>query len=87
VPLEENFDLDVAKLKKALTPKSRVVFITRPNNPTSKLVPLKDLREILEAAAALKAVVVSDEAYVEFADPHTSALEFFYEMGKGSTCW
>jgi histidinol-phosphate aminotransferase len=83
VPLEENFDLDVKKLKKALTPKSRVVFITRPNNPTSKLVPLKDLREIMEAAAALKAVVVSDEAYVEFADPHTSALEFFYEMGEG----
>jgi histidinol-phosphate/aromatic aminotransferase/cobyric acid decarboxylase-like protein len=37
----------------------------------------------MEAAAALKAVVVSDEAYVEFADPHTSALEFFYEMGEG----
>jgi histidinol-phosphate aminotransferase len=83
VGLEENFDLDVNKLKKALTRRSRVVFITRPNNPTSKMVPLKDLREIMGAAAAMKAVVVSDEAYVEFADPHTSALEFFYEMGEG----
>ncbi len=83
VALEKNFDLDVAKLKKALTPKSRVIFITRPNNPTSKLVPLKDMREILKAAEAVKAVVVSDEAYVEFADPHSSAVEFFYEMGEG----
>jgi len=83
VRLEKNFDLDVAKLKKALTPRSRVIFITRPNNPTSKLVPLKDLREILRAAEAVKAIVVSDEAYIEFADPHTSALEFFYEMGEG----
>lgn len=83
VRLEKNFDLNVAKLKKALTSKSRVIFITRPNNPTSKLVPLKDLKEILEAARAVKAIVVSDEAYVEFADPHTSALEFFYEMGEG----
>jgi len=83
VMLEENFDLDVAKLKKALSQRSRVIFITRPNNPTSKLVPLKDLREIMQAAEAVKAIVVSDEAYVEFADPHTSALEFFYEMGEG----
>ena len=83
VSLEENFDLDVGKLKKAFTQRSRVVFITRPNNPTSKLVPLKDLKEILQAAEAVKAIVVSDEAYVEFADPHTSALEFFYEMGEG----
>jgi len=83
VALEKNFDLDLAKLKKALSPRSRVIFITRPNNPTSKLVPLKDLRQILQAAEAVKAIVVSDEAYVEFADPHTSALEFFYEMGEG----
>lgn len=83
VALEKNFDLDLAKLKKALSPRSRVIFITRPNNPTSKLVPLKDLRQILQAAEAVKAIVVSDEAYIEFADPHTSALEFFYEMGEG----
>jgi histidinol-phosphate aminotransferase len=83
VLLEKNFDLDVAKLKKALTPRSRVIFITRPNNPTSKLVPLKDLRVILQGAEAVKAIVVSDEAYIEFADPHTSALEFFYELGEG----
>ncbi len=83
VPLEENFDLDVNKLRKALTPRSRVVFITRPNNPTSKLVPLKDLRVILKDAEVVKAIVVSDEAYVEFADPHTSVLELFYEMGEG----
>jgi histidinol-phosphate aminotransferase len=83
VLLEKNFALDVAKLKKALTPRSRVIFITRPNNPTSKLVPLKDLRVILQAAEAVKGIVVSDEAYIEFADSHTSALEFFYEMGEG----
>jgi len=83
VPLEENFDLDLGRLKRALTPRSRVIFITRPNNPTSKLVPLKDLRVILKDAEAVKAIVVSDEAYIEFADPHTSALELFYEMGEG----
>lgn len=83
VPLEKNFDLDIAKLKKALSPRSRVIFITRPNNPTSKLVPLEDMREILKAAEAVKAIVVSDEAYVEFADAHSSAVELFYEMGEG----
>lgn len=83
VDLEENFDLDVEKFKKAFTPQSRIVFLTRPNNPTGKLIPLADVREILQTAASFKAMVVSDEAYIEFADPHTSAVELFYELGEG----
>lgn len=82
IELEENFDLDVGKFKKVLSNRSRIIFITRPNNPTSKLIPLPDVREIIRAAANFKTIVVSDEAYIEFSDPHTSAIELFYEMGE-----
>src|SRR5258706_6038738 len=40
--------------------------MTRPNNPTSRLIPLDLLVWISDLAKA--AVVVSDEAYIEFAD-------------------
>lgn len=72
--LDENFDLDVETVWKAITPRTRLIFITRPNNPTSKLVPLKDVQEIVKIAADARAIVVSDEAYVEFAGDGASAV-------------
>lgn len=82
IPLGANFDLDMARLKGALNQRSRVIFLTRPNNPTSKLIPLAEVEKALQAAEKAKAIVVSDEAYIEFADPHTSAVELFHRMGE-----
>src|SRR5215813_10327355 len=49
---------------KALRKRPRVFFLANPNNPTGTLVPLPDLRRILEAAP--RTAVVFDEAYAEF---------------------
>jgi histidinol-phosphate aminotransferase len=65
VALDFPFELDLKKLDAALSEKTRVLFITRPNNPTSRLIPLSTLKAI--AKMVPKAVVVSDEAYIEFA--------------------
>ena len=48
----------------AITPRTRLVFLNTPNNPTGQLIALGDLERI--AAAAPHAVVVIDEAYIEF---------------------
>jgi histidinol-phosphate aminotransferase len=48
----------------AVTPRTRLIFLNTPNNPTGRLIPLADLRRI--AAAAPHAVVFIDEAYIEF---------------------
>jgi hypothetical protein len=45
-------------------PRTRLVFLNTPNNPTGQLIALGDLERI--AAAAPHAVVVIDEAYIEF---------------------
>ncbi len=66
IKLDPPFDLTLAAVRAVLTERTRVIFVTRPNNPTSKLVSLDLFRQIAEAAP--NAVVVSDEAYVEFAD-------------------
>lgn len=47
-----------------LRTKPRVFFLANPNNPTGTLVPLRDIRRILEAAT--DTAVVLDEAYAEF---------------------
>jgi histidinol-phosphate aminotransferase len=48
----------------AITPRTKMIFLNTPNNPTGQLIALDDLERI--AAAAPHAVVLIDEAYIEF---------------------
>jgi len=76
LPLPEpDFGVDLAVLRKLITPRTQLIFLTRPNNPTSTMMPRADLEEAARMAAAVGALVVSDEAYIEFADvPDCSAV-------------
>jgi histidinol-phosphate aminotransferase len=68
VPLvsEKGFALDTSAVLQAITPEIKLVFLCSPNNPTGALL---DRVEVLRLAKALlgRAVVVVDEAYLEFA--------------------
>ena len=48
----------------AVTPRTRMIFLNTPSNPTGRLIPIPDLRRIAEAAT--QAIVLIDEAYIEF---------------------
>ncbi len=48
----------------AVTPRTKIIFLNTPNNPTGQLIPLPDLARISRAAP--DAVVLVDEAYIEF---------------------
>jgi histidinol-phosphate aminotransferase len=50
----------------AITPRTRVVFITNPNNPTGVAVPIEAIRQVATRVPE-GAVVFVDEAYAEFA--------------------
>jgi histidinol-phosphate aminotransferase len=50
----------------AITPQTRVVFLTNPNNPTGVAVPVEGIRTVSRAVPA-GAVVFVDEAYADFA--------------------
>ena len=66
VPLrEETFDLDA--LAASVTDRTKVVFVTNPNNPTGTVVPTAAITEFLRAVPD-SCVVVLDEAYSEFVD-------------------
>ena len=48
----------------AITPRTRMIFLNTPNNPTGQLISIADLIRISEAAP--HAIVLIDEAYIEF---------------------
>jgi len=54
-------------VSEALDERTRLVFICRPNNPTGSAMSLGEILELLELASG-KALVVVDEAFVEFSD-------------------
>ena len=62
VPRDEAFNINIAKVKAAITPKTKLIFVTNPNNPTGNLTSEKDIVELLETGVP----VIVDEAYYEF---------------------
>jgi len=71
-PLDAAFDLDPSALLSRIDAEARVVFLCSPNNPTGGTTSLATIEHI---AASLhdRALVIVDEAYVEFADEPSAA--------------
>lgn len=70
VPVKrDTFDLDLNAIAAAITPKTRMIIVNSPNNPTGRIYPketLEDLAEILRAAEAKNGgpiYLLSDEPY------------------------
>ncbi|GGP20196.1 histidinol-phosphate transaminase [Silvimonas iriomotensis] len=59
---------DLAAMRAAITPNTKVVWIANPNNPTGTLARPGDLVEFLESCPA-HVLVVLDEAYTEYLAP------------------
>jgi aminotransferase len=62
---EEEFTLRVADLEKAVTPKTRVLMLNFPTNPTGAVMPLEELKKIAAFAVKHDLVVLTDEIYSE----------------------
>jgi histidinol-phosphate aminotransferase len=73
-PLRGDFSLDGDGLLARVSDRVKLVFVCSPNNPTGNLVPLAAIEQ-LAAALTDRALVVVDEAYIEFAGaPSATAL-------------
>lgn len=72
---ENGLQIDFRQLEQAIATEAdvRLVFLTSPNNPTGDLVSRTQLEAVLKAAED-KALVVLDEAYIEFSET-PSAVE------------
>lgn len=67
VPLDENFKYDLEKIKEKITEKTKVIFISNPNNPTGTYIRREELLKFLKSLPS-HLVVVLDEAYSEFVE-------------------
>ena len=69
VPLETRFEdefaLDPEMLRRKITPKTRVLLLNFPCNPTGAVMPVENLRKVAEIAIEHDLVVITDEIYSE----------------------
>ncbi|GIK86672.1 MAG: histidinol-phosphate aminotransferase 2 [Betaproteobacteria bacterium] len=63
-----DFGHDLAAMRAAVTPRTRVVFVANPNNPTGTWHPPAEV-ETFVASMPADVVVVLDEAYNEYLEP------------------
>lgn len=66
---------DIEGILAAITPKTRLVFIANPNNPTGTLLAQKEIDRFMERVPP-RIVVVFDEAYFEYLDDPPDTLRF-----------
>ncbi|MBK1884249.1 aminotransferase class I/II-fold pyridoxal phosphate-dependent enzyme [Luteolibacter pohnpeiensis] len=62
---EDGFSLKPEKLAAAITPRTRVVFLNFPTNPTGAVATLEDLQGIAKLAIEHDLIVLTDEIYSE----------------------
>jgi len=62
-----NYGHDLAAMLRAITPRTRMVFVANPNNPTGTLAPREELVHFVNDVPE-NVLLVMDEAYIEFLD-------------------
>ena len=78
VPLEtENYTIDVEAILQAVNDKTRLVFITNPNNPTGTYTGKQEIDRLIHNLPE-DVVVVYDEVYFHFADAPDYPRAFDY---------
>ena len=76
--IEDEFKLTAELLEKAITPKTKVLILPFPNNPTGAIMTKQELYPIVEVLKDKDIIVISDEIYSEltYKDRHTSIASF-----------
>lgn len=71
---EDGFKLRAEDLKKALTPRTKLLILPYPNNPTGAILTREELCEIATVLQDTEVMILSDEIYAEmtYGRPHVS---------------
>ena len=74
---EDEFKLTAKALKEAITPKTKLLVLPFPNNPTGAIMEREDLEAIAEVLRDTNIIVLSDEIYAEltYGQKHVSIAE------------
>lgn len=59
--------------------KDDLIFIGNPNNPTGNIFPREEIKRIVEAAGKKNAVVIVDEAFIDFLDDKLYSVRYWVD--------
>ena len=60
---ENRFRPDLDELERMLTPRTKLVSLTHPNNPTGSMISEEDLRKVIELVESYETFLLFDETY------------------------
>ncbi len=72
---------DLPAMRRAITPKTTVVFVANPNNPTGTLAARDELLRLVDEVPP-EVLLVMDEAYIEFLDDPVDLLSLIRRGGR-----
>ena len=75
---DDNFVLDPAAIEAAITPRTKMIILNTPSNPTGAVIPADVLKQIADIAISRNIKVLSDEIYssIVYEGKHTSIASF-----------
>ena len=79
----DEWALPLDELADAVSPKTKMIFISNPNNPTGQLLDQADLLELVRIADRVGAWVLVDEVYagLEWSGPRAPSIAGLYQRG------
>jgi aspartate aminotransferase len=66
---ETDFVLTVGQVEQAITPRTKMLILNSPSNPSGRVLPPSEFRRIMELTSERGIYVVSDECYLRFVYP------------------
>jgi len=66
---ETAFVLTVDQVERAITPKTKLLILNSPSNPSGRVLPPAEFRKIMELTSERGIYVISDECYLRFVYP------------------
>jgi len=73
--LSAGLDKAADKVMESISPQTKFILLSRPNNPIGSVMPEDEIRRMLETGK----IVIVDEAYIEMADEGTSVSKWVNE--------
>src|SRR5690349_670350 len=66
---ETNFVLTPEQVEQAITPRTKLLILNSPSNPSGRVLPPSEFRRVMELTTARGIYVISDECYLRFVYP------------------
>ncbi len=82
-----SWGLDLDELRRMVTPKTKLIFVCSPNNPTGAVFSEEEMRAICDIARENGSILLSDEVYrgLEWDDRRSPAAVNYYEKAVSAS--